>query len=812
MFSPLGGAPLQSHDLSNAQLVNRHLRAPRRRTQSVRPAGERRASVQPANAERLSSPRTDPTLQKVSLMSETDREVGGSGRTPVDSDCELKHKFKRKRRRRCKGHPSMKPTLINPTRTSGAAEHPDPTGLEVKENQNHRVQQRYHPTAPRTKQTALKRKQPAGVGGQQVLSAGHPSCKRASWAVSRKNALVQLNELRPGLQYQMVSKTGPVHAPLFSIVVEVNGLHFEGQGPTKQQAKLRAAESALGSFIQFPNASQAHAALASPAHGLVDFTADKVDTPGALLIQFDPPVNENCDEPLPGMNHSRRAGRLTLSLKNSKTQENLPRCTSEPASPVDLLNRLHLGLRYACLVERVHGSPARIFVGVFWVEGRIFEGRGRSKRLAKTRAAATALQALYSITMEAEKKLLGITSCNTATQIPQHFSQAVYHLVTEKYAELTDSWHSTLHARHKALAGVVMTRGFTLPGAQVVALGSGTRCLSGEAHRDQGWAVNDCHAEVIARRALVGFLYTHLELLLCQRVEGVERSVFRESAGGGFRLRDGLLFHMFLSSSPCGDARLHCPYDTAATHLSGKKRRFHCHLRMKTEGGEGTLPVTQQPRANQDGGSQGRPLITMSCTDKMAKWSVLGLQGALLSRLMEPVYLYSVTVGALGHTGHLARTLVRRTARLRHLPAPYRRTQPLLGCLADGDGHPTGRSPNLSLNWSLGDAGLEEVSTSSGRRSGCGTPSRLCQRSLLARWHRLQQQLQAEPSSEDSSSSYSGSKMAAGRYQAARRRFASALRAAGLGPWPGKPPGLGPWPGKPPGLGPRPGEPPGLSV
>jgi hypothetical protein len=59
-----------------------------------------------------------------------------------------------------------------------------------------------------------------------------------------------------------------------------------------------------------------------------------------------------------------------------------------------------------------------------------------------------------------------------------------------------------------------------------------------------------------------------LLLLLCSpRAEAMERaedSVFREGPGGVFRLKEGLLFHMFVSSSPCGDARLHCPYGTAA--------------------------------------------------------------------------------------------------------------------------------------------------------------------------------------------------------------------------------------------------------
>ncbi|CAL8314688.1 unnamed protein product [Gadus morhua 'NCC'] len=737
-----------------------------------------------------------------------EEEVGGGSWTMGGPERPLKHGFKRRRKRRCQGLRSR--TLETPPgngRTLGTAEHPDNYSHGT-ENQNHDDQQRHRPTAscaaaPRTQQTAVWRSQPAPVRGDQVLNARRPSVRRASWAVSQKSALVQLHELQPGLQYQTLARTGPGHAPLFSVGVEVHGRCFEGRGSTKRQAKRRAAESALGSFIQLPNAPQAQAALARSSPGPVDFTADRVDAAGALLVRFDPPGAEPGDGPLPGSSSSRRAGRLTLGQlcsENPKVQEHLPRCPPEPPGPVDLLTRRHPGLRWACLVERGHGSAVGGFLTVLWVEGRVFEGRGRSRRLAKTRAAATALQALYSVTMETERKLLGITSCNAATQLPQLFSEAVFDLVREKFAELTHSWGSTSHARHKGLAGVVMTRGFSLRGAQVVALGSGTRCLSGGAQRDQGWAVNDCHAEVMARRALVGFLYTQLELfLLGPRAEAVERaedSVFREGPGGVFRLKEGLLFHMFVSSSPCGDARLHCPYGTAAMNLHGNKpaRRFHCRLRMKTVGGEGTLPVRQQPRANQEGGvkSPGQPLITMSCTDKIARWSVLGLQGALLSQLVEPVYLFSLTVGGLGHTGHLARTLARRTALLRHLALPYRRTLPRPGCVSGSEPRPGGRSPDLSLNWTLGAGGPEELSTSSGQRSGGGGASRLCRRSLFARWRRLQQQLKGESWSEDSSSSmtYSGSKMEAGRYQSARRRFDAALRADGLGPWPGKPPEL----------------------
>lgn len=50
--------------------------------------------------------------------------------------------------------------------------------------------------------------------------------------------------------------------------------------------------------------------------------------------------------------------------------------------------------------------------------------------------------------------------------------------------------------------------------AKVISISTGTKCINGEYMSDRGLALNDCHAEIIARRSLLRFLYTQLELYL----------------------------------------------------------------------------------------------------------------------------------------------------------------------------------------------------------------------------------------------------------------------------------------------------------
>lgn len=68
---------------------------------------------------------------------------------------------------------------------------------------------------------------------------------------------------------------------------------------------------------------------------------------------------------------------------------------------------------------------------------------------------------------------------------------------------------------------------------------------------------------------------------------------------------------------------------------------------------------------------QGEPTHCLSCSDKIARWTVVGLQGALLSRLVEPVYLSSVVVSEMYNEEALRRALVERTESLRGRRYPH---------------------------------------------------------------------------------------------------------------------------------------------
>lgn len=40
-----------------------------------------------------------------------------------------------------------------------------------------------------------------------------------------------------------------------------------------------------------------------------------------------------------------------------------------------------------------------------------------------------------------------------------------------------------------------------------------------------------------------------------------KRSIFEKSERGGFKLKENVQFHLYISTSPCGDARIFSPHE-----------------------------------------------------------------------------------------------------------------------------------------------------------------------------------------------------------------------------------------------------------
>ena len=181
-----------------------------------------------------------------------------------------------------------------------------------------------------------------------------------------KVALMHLYEKNPGLVFEMESQTGPDHAPVFTMSVMVDGEKYSGTGANKRVAKQIAAESALrGSIIQLRNTSQAQQAM-----GGSQLTSEN----GGLV----------------------RTGRPAAS-NGSALHRSAPDCEVgvpdvDSKYPVMALQELRPGTKYEQLSE-----TEKVFTMSVVVDEEIFEGCGRSKKMAKHYAAKTALTNVFGV-------------------------------------------------------------------------------------------------------------------------------------------------------------------------------------------------------------------------------------------------------------------------------------------------------------------------------------------------------------------------------------------------------------------------------
>ncbi|KAK4882402.1 hypothetical protein RN001_005721 [Aquatica leii] len=549
---------------------------------------------------------------------------------------------------------------------------------------------------------------------------------------------------------------GPPHSPIFKVAVEVNGQKYIGRGGSKKLAKCKAAEKALQSFIQLPN----NVNVAPPTTTSdLDFTSDRFEANNA---------KNSASEEIPPNN-----------IQSVQSENH-----NQTKSAVMLLNELYPGSRYECL-ESSNDVYSRYKVTVTIGEEK-FVGMGSRKKSAKHSAAAAALTKLLGETgMKTGMCLISPYRRQNVTIEQQQLADHVGRLVLEKFSDLMKS--DPFHARRKVLSGIVMTRGSDLSNSEIIGVTTGTKCVSGEHMSMHGASLNDLHAEILARRCLVSYLYDQLELLVDNLAKKNDSIFEARFDNRGFKLKSNIGFHLYINTAPCGDARIFSPHEDSEDIDLHPHRSSRGQLRTKIESGEGTIPVKLNAIQTWDGVLQGERLLTMACSDKIARWNVLGLQGALLSHFVDPIYLKSITLGSLFKESHLYRAICGRVENtLQGLPPPYLLNRPqMLSTTSSESRHPA-KAPSFSVNWVYGCSDVEIINTTIGKPE-VGF-SRLCKQNFMRRFIDVCRKVSHHSNfSMDLPILYNEAKESAKNYNVAKKQLLEAFSKAGLGTWVNKP-------------------------
>lgn len=198
--------------------------------------------------------------------------------------------------------------------------------------------------------------------------------------------------------------------------------------------------------------------------------------------------------------------------------------------------------------------------------------------------------------------------------------------------------------------------------------------------------VNDCHAEVLARRSFLRYLYAEA---LAWQSQGEDKHVDNQSLFERHQVTRRLTLkpqhslHLFISEAPCGDAAIYelrddvvdelvrqrtartaeneAALDRSALRLTGAKS--HGKRSRSSDGDQRSPPEKRfaqavgiaRVKAGRSDLPFSKQTLSMSCSDKLAKWNALGLQGSLLLQWFEPLFLRSIVISEDKHAASVAK-------------------------------------------------------------------------------------------------------------------------------------------------------------
>ncbi|KAI2657146.1 Adenosine deaminase domain-containing protein 1 [Labeo rohita] len=252
-----------------------------------------------------------------------------------------------------------------------------------------------------------------------------------------------------------------------------------------------------------------------------------------------------------------------------------------------------------------------------------------------------------------------------------------------------------------------------------------------------------------------------------------EKSVFQQDQTTKLlSLKNHFTLHLYLSQLPKGAAQIPSQLRLNPLSISAWEVNNQIGLHVVVEG-----KVFSKFSSSYE--QMGSHVVSMSATDKIMQWQVLGFQGALLSHFIEPVYVSSIFIGdgSCSDTRGMEMAVNQRvdgiTSALPLYYCVYRPHISLVSSAMPPDAHPSQKS--LSLNWSHGDL-----------LSSPALASRLCKAAMLSRFNLVAKEAQREELL--TAVTYREAKMMAKPYQEAKSVLKSYLERKGYGQWVEKPP------------------------